>query len=226
MTTGGKARRPIRETPFWQAYGRWRYAILFYALLLTLLILPITLTFGLPGLLIKLLIGVCLLAAVMPNATKRTRQALFLGGLLLAASQFLPEQGQVSTRPAYVLALIGLTGLAAAAGALRFAVTAPQVNSESIHAALSAYLLAGIFFGQIFLSIESIHPGSIVGPDRFSEFNAIYFSFVTLATLGYGDFLPRTAISRGVATFEVIGGQLYLAVLVARLIGLFASDRR
>jgi hypothetical protein len=61
------------------------------------------------------------------------------------------------------------------------------------------------------------------GPDPITELSRVYYSFVTLATLGYGDFLPRTDIARGVATFEVIGGQLFLAVMVARLIGAFGS---
>ena len=68
-----------------------------------------------------------------------------------------------------------------------------------------------------------MHPGSLVGPDPVTEARRVYYSFVTLATLGYGDYLPRTDIARGVATFEVIGGQLFLAVMVARLIGAFGS---
>jgi hypothetical protein len=89
---------------------------------------------------------------------------------------------------------------------------------------LSTYLLAGIFFGQIYSSLNDIHAESVVGPDPLSDTSAIYYSFVTLATLGYGDFLPRTDVARGVATFEVIGGQLFLAVLVARLIGAFGEN--
>jgi hypothetical protein len=74
--------------------------------------------------------------------------------------------------------------------------------------------------------LESFWPGSIVGPDTTTEFISIYYSFVTLATLGYGDFLPRTDIARGLATFEVIGGQLFLAAMVARLVGLFVPNAK
>jgi len=48
---------------------------------------------------------------------------------------------------------------------------------------------------------------------------SVYFSFVTLATLGYGDIVPLTPTARGLAVSEAIVGQLYLAVLVARLVG-------
>ena len=93
-------------------------------------------------------------------------------------------------------------------------------------AALSTSLRAGIFFGPISWALESLRPGSLVGPDPTSELTTVYYSFVTLATLGYGDYLPRTDIVRGVATFEVIGGQLVLAVMVARLIGAFGYSKK
>ena len=221
MTISSKVRRPIRESAFWRAYGRRRYAILFYALLLTLLVMPLAATFGLPTTLIRLLLGASLLAAVMPNATRHNRAALFGGAMLLVAVRFVSEYDSVPLNSGVFLALVGFTGLAAAAGTLRFVVSERSVDQETIYAALSTYLLAGIFFGQIYWALERLWPGSLVGPDPTSEITSIYYSFVTLATLGYGDFLPRTDIARGVATFEVIGGQLYLAVMVARLIGLF-----
>ena len=220
------ARGHIRESPFWQAYNRHRYAILFFALLLTLLIMPIATTIGLPAGLLKFLLGACLFAAVMPNATKHTRYALLVGVILLIAARFASDYGLLPVNSGLILALVGFTGLAAAAGTLRFTVSSRSVDGETLYAALSTYLLAGVFFGQIYWSLERIWPGSLVGPDPLTELSALYYSFVTLATLGYGDYLPRTDISRGVATFEVIGGQLFLAVMVARLIGLFSEPDR
>src|SRR4030095_3716111 len=161
---------------------------------------------------------------VMPNATKGTRRMLFTAVLLLVAARIASVQGYLPVNSALVLVVVGLTGLAAAAGSLRFAVSTETVDSETLYAALSTYLLAGLFFGQIYWSIESIQPGSLVGPDPVTELSSVYYSFVTLATLGYGDYLPRTDIARGVAMFEVIGGQLYLAVMVARLIGAFVPN--
>jgi hypothetical protein len=210
-----------RKSRFWQAYGRRRYAILFYSLLFMLVAGPVAETFDMPQIFIKLLVAACLLLAVLPNATKRTRNLLLAAILTLIAVRFVSERGDVPIDFGTVLALYGLAGLVAAGGSLRFAVTSPRVDGETIYAALSTYLLAGLFFGVLYSAIEFSWPGSFTGPDEFTAANSIYYSFVTLATLGYGDFLPRSELARGVATFEVIGGQLYLAVMVARLISAF-----
>ena len=214
------------KSSFWLAYGRHRYAILFYSLLLMLVAGPVAASFNIPKIVITLLFAACLLLAVLPSATRRTRMALIVAVLLLIVLRLVAERDDVPIDFGPVLALYGLTGLLAAVGSLRFAVTAPRVDSETIHAALSTYLLAGLFFGVLYSAIEFSSPGSFAGPSEFNEASATYYSFVTLATLGYGDFLPRSELARGVATLEVIVGQLYLAVMVARLIGVFELNKK
>ena len=54
---------------------------------------------------------------------------------------------------------------------------------------------------------------------------ALYFSFITLATVGYGDIVPRSDVARGLAIVEGVGGQLFLAVLVARLVSLYGRRK-
>lgn len=220
------ARSPIRYGLSWRAYGRHRYAVLFYSLLLMLVIIPIAAGLGFPQAMIKLLGGFVLIAAVMPNQTRRNRYILLAAMLLIVAMRFASERDDVPISPALMLGLIGVIGLLGAAGSLRAVVGASQVDHEVIYAALSTYLLAGIFFAQLHLAVEGYAPGSYAGPSDFSEASAIYFSFVTLATLGYGDFLPKSDLARGLTIFEVIGGQLYLAVMVARLIGMFPASKQ
>ena len=220
------ARRPIHHGLSWRAYGRHRYAVLFYSLLLMMVITPIAATFGFPQTVIRLLGGLVLLAAIMPNQTRRNRYILLVAILMIVAMRVASERDDVPVSPASMIGLVGVIGLLAAAGALRAVVTARQVDSEIIYAALSTYLLAGIFFAQLHLAVEGYAPGSYAGPSDFSEANAVYFSFVTLATLGYGDFLPKSELARGLTIFEVIGGQLYLAVMVARLIGMFPGPKQ
>jgi hypothetical protein len=125
------------------------------------------------------------------------------------------------------LGLWTLIGLFAAAGALRFAMRATRVDAEHLYAALSAYMLAGIFFGLFYWVLEQVGPGTFTdaGAGEFSRISALYFSFVTLATLGYGDIVPRTDVARGLAIVEGVGGQLFLAVMVARLVSLYARGQ-
>ena len=205
----------------WRTYGRHRYAVLFYSLLLMLVVTPVANSLGFPPAVVRILLGFALVAAVMPNQTRRNRYVLLAAILAVVALRFGSERDDVPVSPASMAGLMGVIGLLCAAGALRAVVTASRVNQEIIYAALSTYLLAGIFFAQIHLAVEGYLPGSYAGPSSLSETSAVYFSFVTLATLGYGDFLPISDLARGLTVFEVIGGQLYLAVMIARLIGMF-----
>jgi len=116
-----------------------------------------------------------------------------------------------------------LIGLLAVFAALRFAMRATRVDAEHLYAALSAYLLAGICFGLLYWALEQNSSGTFVASGEFSQTSAIYFSFITLATLGYGDIAPRADLARGLAIIEGIGGQLFLAVLVARLVSLYSK---
>jgi voltage-gated potassium channel len=202
-----------------------RYAVLFYTLLLTMVVAPLFAAFGWSGALIDLFLAASLLAAVLPVALSRDRRLLFTFIFVVWLAR---EATAWLDHPALSTAILGcwtIIALFAAAAALRFAMRASAVDSEQLYAALSAYLLAGIFFGLFYWVVEQIRPASFATPGDFSRTSAFYFSFVTLATLGYGDIVPRTDIARGVAIVEGVGGQLFLAVMIARLVSLYTRDR-
>jgi hypothetical protein len=207
------------------AYLCRRYEILFYTLLLTMVAAPLVTALELPGALLELLLAANLLAAVMPVSTGRGRRVLVaIVAVLWLARAVTAWLGHPAVS-ALTLGLWTLLAMFAAAGALRFAMRAATVDAEHLYAALSAYLLAGIFFGIFYWVLEHVGPGTFNAPAEFSRMSAIYFSFVTLATLGYGDIVPRTDVARGLAIVEGVGGQLFLAVLVARLVSLYGRER-
>jgi hypothetical protein len=209
-----------RIARLWGEYSSHRYGILFFTLLFTLAATPVAAAFGWSVTALEVLLGVSLIAAVMPLAPQRYR-GVFLGGiLLLVLARGVAAETHQDALSDTALGAWAVIGLLAAAGALRFVLRAGKITSEHIFAALSAYLLAGLFFGMTYWVLEVEMPGSFGGPSDFTRESAIYFSFVTLATLGYGDFLPKTDMMRGLVVFEVIGGQLFLAVMIARLVGL------
>jgi hypothetical protein len=212
---------------FATTYVRRRYAILFYTLLVTLVASPLLAALHRKSIYIEVLLAVNLLVAVIPIRTGYARHALLvllvvaLTGRVFAAS--LSE-----TFSSINLAVWTAVGLMAAANALRSTLRATSVESEHIYAALSAYLLAGISLGVLYWALERVWPGSLnYGGSVVAGFTAadgIYFSFVTLATLGYGDFVPKSEVARGLTIVEAVVGQLYLGVMVARLVSLYVSD--
>jgi Ion channel len=100
------------------------------------------------------------------------------------------------------------------------------VTADKIYGALCVYLLIGLTWGFIFLTLEGVQPGSFqfgqawLSGIQKDPATLVYFSFVTLSTVGYGDITPLSPPARSFAFMEAIIGQIYLAVLVARLVGL------
>lgn len=210
---------------FANSYLRRRYTVLFYVLLFIMVAVPLITIFGLTGALIEFLLAASLLAAVMPVGTVRSRRALLTVTALVWVVRPVTAWLDHPALSAMTLSLWTLIAMFAAAGALRFAMSAMRVDAEHLYAALSAYLLAGIFFGLFYWVLEQIRPGTFTATGEFTRMSALYFSFVTLATLGYGDIVPRTDVARGLAIVEGVGGQLFLAVMVARLVSLYARGK-
>jgi len=206
-------------------YLKHRYTILFYALIFTLLASPVIAAFGLSGALIESLLAASLLMAVMPVTAGKIRSLLLVAMIALWLARPVTAWLGHPTLSEMTLGAWTLIGLFAAAAALRFAMRGVKVDAEHLFAALSAYLLAGMYFGLLYWALEQIHPGTVAA-SNFSRTGAIYFSFVTLATIGYGDIVPRTDVARGLAIVEGVGGQLFLAVLVARLLSLYSKSAR
>ncbi len=118
---------------------------------------------------------------------------------------------------------------------LRSVIRDERVTVDKISAALCSYLLLGMIWSFIFSLLELVIPGSFhlpheagaVGAEDLylaSGFkNALYFSFVTLTTLGYGDITPVSRLAQNLCVMEAVMGQVYMTVLVARLVGLEIS---
>ena len=209
-----------------RAYLRRRYAFLFYTLLFTMVAAPGFAALKIAGGLIELLLAVNLLAAVMPVKAGKGRRVLLIMMSLVWLARAATAWLDLPALSAMTLAIWPVIGLFAAARALRFAMGAISVDAEHLYAALSAYLLAGIFFGLFYWVLEQLMPGTFAATGEFSRMSAFYFSFVTLATVGYGDIVPRTDVARGLAIVEGVGGQLFLAVMVARLVSLYGRGDR
>ncbi len=220
--------RPARDrTPIFQAYLRHRFTALFVTLIVTLAAGAPLQAIAPRSNPIEWLLVLNLLAAIASMASEgRMRRPILLGGAFVATRGLFAAFGV----PGMLTAgeVVWVTAVALAMGAaVRHAFDRGNVDRERILAALDAYLLAGLLFGVVYFMLDREWPGSFGERSgaAFSLPNAIYFSFVTIATLGYGDVVPASAPARGLAIVEGVSGQMYMTVLVARLVSLYAQQR-
>lgn len=109
-------------------------------------------------------------------------------------------------------------------------ITERRVSSDTILGAISVYFLIGITWAYLYMGVEYFYSGSFshtilnsnsaITPQAKSNF--FYFSFVTLTTLGYGDITPVSSLAASLSILEGITGQMYIAILVAKLVAIYA----
>jgi len=127
-----------------------------------------------------------------------------------------------------------LTGIRWGFLAAFFAVTAAGLFSHlrnsrfiaraQLYTAVNIYLLLGLLWTTLYLAIDSFSPGSIqmgMGSQADRQTELLYFSLVTLSTVGYGDIVPLSGMARIVTALEGVTGVLYIAITVALLVGRF-----
>jgi len=103
-----------------------------------------------------------------------------------------------------------------------------EVTLDLIMAAACAYILLGMSWAYAYYLLEKFHPHSFnISENAGIDIgNFLYYSFVTLTSTGYGDILALTKSARALSILEVISGQLYLAIMISRLVGVHASQPR
>ncbi len=130
-------------------------------------------------------------------------------------------------------ALVGAFLAVTAVAILHTILEEKSVTLDTIFGGICVYLLMGVGWAEAYELLESLHPGSfdlsrvVASPPIREGMLFAYFSFVTLTTLGYGEIVPMTAQAQSLVILEAVAGPLFLAIFIARLVGLhMASQRR
>jgi voltage-gated potassium channel len=184
------------------------------------------------------LIAIAILLAGV-YAVSRRRRAFWIGvGIAFAT---LASEGSLhaSPTPALIAANFALSMLffGFLALVILYSILAEaRITLDTILGGICVYLLLGVLWSVAYSFLEYLEPGSFwvsgaplsVGSaaDEFRLEELIYFSFVTLTTVGYGDILARTNPARALAAAEAVTGSLYVAVFIARLVGLHMVHER
>jgi hypothetical protein len=113
---------------------------------------------------------------------------------------------------------------------LRFILQTTHVDTEVLSAGIVVYLMLGLVWTLAYLLLAQLTPGSflfaLAGSRGMDAFNAFYFSFSTLTTLGFGDITPVSRVARTLSIMETVTGTLYVAILISRLVGRYSPTAR
>jgi len=150
--------------------------------------------------------------------------------VLVASARLLPMAVVQAARvPIGLLFLVFILILYAycAGQILSILLRAREVTHHLIVSAVNLYIILGMFWAHIYTVLDWFHPEafSLNVQQRDSASHFVYFSFVTLASLGYGDITPQSQFAQRLAIAEVIMGQFYVAVVVAYLVSVLIGRK-
>ncbi|MDH3732468.1 MAG: potassium channel family protein [Gemmatimonadota bacterium] len=209
---------------------RFRFTTLLVAIIALLLLSPVVAYLPLSGALFSFLGAAIPLAAIYAVSDNRRHlyvglalglPATFAGAINLLDLGFQFEWLALLLPPVFYAYTVWVVG--------RRVFTSPAVNADTLAGAACVYLLIGMTWWFLFLVLEVLQPGSFAGrppgvEDPTARFDLLYFSFVTLTTLGYGDILPLTRAARALSIVLATVGVLYLGIVIARLVGVYAAN--
>ncbi len=225
-------------------FRKYQFTILLLSLLLNILLIPTVASLSsdqfpnIGSVALSASITLLMIIAIFVTSKNRLTKAIALSLMLPALALMWTKVGITHSSWQYILQQLLLASFLSlvAISLIKHVFSCKKVTFDLINAALCAYLIIGFLWVSLYCVIESIHPGSFLLPedglgafigqdqngDLFSR--QLYFSFVTLLTLGYGDLVPVHSVMRLLTITEAFVGQVFLVVLVARLVGVHVSQ--
>jgi hypothetical protein len=160
-----------------------------------------------------------------------SRRTLTFSAVSLALAAMWLNQLWPQKCPALTFILPAMTFLGIViASLLAFILRAKRVDANVLCAGISVYLILGLLWGLAYTLVAQVNPNAFafsVHPGKaamMSGFTAIYFSFTTLMTVGYGDITPAADVARMLAMLEAMTGTFFVGVMIARLVSLYSAS--
>ena len=217
--------------------SRWRFTVLLVALLLNILLAPM-LTSPLIGIgLVSIDIAFTLLLVVIVFTVGHNKQTYFTYLLLALVTTAFTWADLLynSTSISFLRSLFSIVILSIAMIlVIKEVFTDVVVTIDTINGALCAYMLLGFTYISVYALIDILDPQSflytVTGTpldlsQQHTALDRVYFSFITMLTVGYGDIVPHSASAKLMAIIQGFLGQVYLVVMIARLVGMHVSQR-
>jgi Ion channel len=213
----------------------WQFGQLVVCFVLYLIFLPMLDH----GIAVKFAASLLLLNALLVAAAASPKARILRSGVwalwVFSVALMMVEEFRVHANVALTSRALGVAGHAALVlvcivSILSVVFRARRVTLDGILASVAAYQLIGFFFAQVYIIMLLFDSHSLQLPARpasvhIDQIEMIYFSYVTLSTLGYGDIVPHTSLARSIAVVEAMIGQFYVAVIVAVLVSAFVAQK-
>jgi hypothetical protein len=205
--------------------SRQRYGVLLLALLGTFFFYGVAQPGDLQRAIGTLLVGATLLLALNAAEIRAStlRASVVVVAVVVAAVIVASLVGDESTAAAITAItnalLIVVAPVAVVLGVLRHLRAAGTVTVTVVAGVLCLYMLLGLFFAFVYVAIENLGGGPFFANEASAvPARAVYFSFITLTTTGYGDYTARTNLGHTLSVSEALIGQIYLVTIVAAIV--------
>jgi voltage-gated potassium channel len=224
---------PLRRTTLFRS-GAFRYSAVELLVALGLLFLATPFIEDLPGgdRIEAVLVTVVMISAVLVVGGRR--RTLIVALVLVAPA--LVGKWINHLRPDLMPPAVFLAGAVVFFGfvvaqLLRFVLRASRVDTNVLCAGIAGFLMVGLLWTSLYVLVARLDPGAFSLPAGSAKatldgFNAFYFSFVTLCTVGFGDITPVSKFARMLAVTEAISGLFYMAVLISRLVAVHSATQQ
>ena len=214
--------------PFSQVCFKERFLSLLIFIIIMLVVGPLFEEFVQLSILMDILWSAIFVSAIYAVSQKKRH-------IVIAVLLVLPMLGSIWTKYFVQYKALVVVGSLCGAAFFLFAIIQmlifiygqKEVTRDLIVGAAVVYLFMALMWTFIFVVVETLHPGSFnlpEGQNIEATRQFVYYSFVTLTTLGYGDITPITTMARSLCILEAVIGQLYLVVQVAWLVGIHVSQ--
>ncbi|HZD37667.1 MAG TPA: ion channel [Actinomycetes bacterium] len=171
--------------------------------------------------------GTLLLGLRTSGVGRRTLRAASIASAVGAVAVIVPS---LASRPVLVgqaYAVLGVLLAMTPPAVLRRVLHHQTVTTETIAGAVCVYVLLGLVFAFLYLAIGSFAPNAFsqpTGSEPKGSATYLYFSFISLTTVGFGDIVPVGKVARALVVLEALLGQIFLVTTVARLVALFSAQ--
>jgi len=210
----------FRKLANWSSNNRFFYFVNSFILLI--MVLPFVSNLESKPLITTILISIWIVVGIFSSelSSEKIKIARILGILTLMSTWLFYFMPHIKWTSVFSVIVTCLFFGSIIIGSIKDLMKSEKVSINLVSAAITVYIMIGFLGAMICRAMQIINPSAFyLGDMKTDMATFLYFSFITITTVGYGDLLPQTVPAQFLAMYLAIIGQLYLAVVMSIIIG-------